>query len=106
MGPKQISEGARDALSVRRVFGEPVERDGVTVIPASAWLGGGGGGTSGGDADSAESTGMGFGGLAWPAGAYEIRDGRVRWHPATDWSRLLMILVPVILALIKALRSD
>jgi hypothetical protein len=33
---------ARDAISVGKVFGEPVERDGVTVIPA-ARIGGGGG---------------------------------------------------------------
>jgi uncharacterized spore protein YtfJ len=28
-------EQARDALTVKRVFGDPVERDGVTVIPAA-----------------------------------------------------------------------
>jgi hypothetical protein len=26
---------ARDALTVKRVFGEPYEKDGVTVIPAA-----------------------------------------------------------------------
>jgi uncharacterized spore protein YtfJ len=33
---------ARDAISVRKVFGDPVERDGVTVIPAARIAGGGG----------------------------------------------------------------
>jgi uncharacterized spore protein YtfJ len=37
---------ARDSLTVKRVFGEPIERDGVTVIPVANVMGafGGGGG--------------------------------------------------------------
>jgi hypothetical protein len=32
---------ARDAITVRRVYGEPVVRDGVTAIPAaSVWVAG------------------------------------------------------------------
>ena len=46
MDPRELIKGARDALSVRRVFGEPVERDGVTVIPAATVIGGGGGGAA------------------------------------------------------------
>ncbi len=34
----------RDSLTVSRVYGEPVERDGVTVIPAALVVAGGGGG--------------------------------------------------------------
>ncbi len=44
MDPRELIKGAREALSVRQVFGEPVERDGVTVIPAATVIGGGGGG--------------------------------------------------------------
>ena len=33
MDARELMKGVRDALSVRQVFGEPVERDGVTVIP-------------------------------------------------------------------------
>ena len=32
-----------DAISVRRVFGEPYEKDGLTVIPVASVAGGGGG---------------------------------------------------------------
>jgi len=39
-----LLQGARDALTVRRVYGEAIERDGVTVIPAAMVIGGGGGG--------------------------------------------------------------
>ncbi|MGW0183025.1 hypothetical protein [Nocardia sp. NPDC003345] len=36
---------AKDSLTVRRVFAEPVEREGTVVIPAAAVSGGEGGGT-------------------------------------------------------------
>jgi len=35
---------ARDALTVRRVYGDPYQEEGVTVIPAAHVMGGGGGG--------------------------------------------------------------
>ena len=34
---------ARDAITVKRVYGDPYERNGVTVIAAAAVQGGGGG---------------------------------------------------------------
>ena len=37
---------ARDTLTVKRVFGEPYEKNGVTVIPAAKVQGGAGGGTA------------------------------------------------------------
>ena len=33
----------RDAITVRRVYGEPYQEDGVTIIPAAHVVGGGGG---------------------------------------------------------------
>ena len=35
---------ARDVLTIKRVFGEPYEKDGVTVIPAARVQGGAGAG--------------------------------------------------------------
>jgi uncharacterized spore protein YtfJ len=59
---------ARDAITVRRVYGEPVTQDGVTVIAAaSVWGGGGGGG--GRDQHGQEGQGGGFGLHARPVGA-------------------------------------
>jgi uncharacterized spore protein YtfJ len=43
MNAEELLRGARDAISVRRVFGEPIEHDGVVIVPAAA-VGGGGGG--------------------------------------------------------------
>ncbi len=76
---------ARDAMTVKRVFGEPYEKDGVTIIPA-AWVAGGGGG--GGDAQGAG--GSGFGLAAFPVGAYIIKDGNVSWRPAVNVNLLAL----------------
>lgn len=43
MDVQQLLENARDTLTVQRVFGDPYERDGVTVIPVARVQGGGGG---------------------------------------------------------------
>jgi uncharacterized spore protein YtfJ len=78
-------KGARDAMSVRRVYGTAVEKDGVTVIPAASVRGGGGGG---GDAE--QNGGGGFGLSASPVGAYVIKDGEVSWKPAIDPNRMTL----------------
>ncbi|MBI2773982.1 MAG: sporulation protein [Chloroflexi bacterium] len=79
---------ARDVLTVKRVFGEPVERDGVTVIPAANVRGGGGGGSG---PEGSGGSGGGFGISASPAGAYVIRDGDVRWEPAFNLNRTIFM---------------
>jgi uncharacterized spore protein YtfJ len=88
---------AQDAISVRRVFGAPVERDGVTVIPA-ARVGGGGGGGRGHDERGQEGEGGGFGLGGVPAGVYVIKDGKVRWQPAVDVNRLFTVFGAVAVA--------
>jgi uncharacterized spore protein YtfJ len=75
----EILSGAREAMSVKKVFGDAIEHDGVTVIPV-AKVGGGGGG--GGDTEG--NGGGGFGLAAKPAGAYVVTDGDVIWKPAVN----------------------
>ena len=79
---------ARDAFTVRRVFAEPYEKDGITIVTAASVAGGGGGG-GGHDERGQEGGGGGFGLQARPAGAYIIKDGKVRWRPAVDVNRLV-----------------
>lgn len=82
---------ARDAVTVRRVFGDPYVLDGVTVIPVGRMYGCGGGGAGhGGDevGDTGSGFGSGFGLGASPVGVYEVRDGAVTWRPAVDATRL------------------
>ena len=81
----EILGGARDAITVRRVYGEPIEQEGTTVVPVAAVRGGGGGG-----GDSEGNGGGGFGVAARPVGAYVIRDGEVVWRPAVDVNRLVL----------------
>ena len=78
-----LLQGHRDAINVRRIYGDAVETDGVTVIPAAALLGGTGGG---GDAEG--DGGAGFGLAGRPVGAWVIRGGDVTWKPALDVNRL------------------
>jgi uncharacterized spore protein YtfJ len=92
----------RDTLSARRVFGEPVEHDGVVVIPAAVVMGGGGGGT--GTAQGGPQQGGGLGLLAWPVGAFVISNGTVRWKPAVDVNGLSAIAGLVIGAVLIAHR--
>jgi len=87
----KVLNSARDAITVKRVYAEPYEKDGITVIPAAAVRGGAGGGT-GHDQKGQEGQGGGFGVAGKPAGAYVIKDGRVSWRPAVDPNRVIMTL--------------
>lgn len=99
MDVQQTISQARDAITVRRVYGDPYERDGVTVIPAAA-VGGGGGGGGGEDPEGGgKGSGAGFGVGARPVGAYVIEDGSVRWVPAPDLTRIAMQALVVASAL-------
>jgi uncharacterized spore protein YtfJ len=104
--------GVRDTLSVRRVFGDPYEVGGCTVIPVARVMGGAGGGggegTKAGDAGAGYGTGFGL--EARPVGVYQVRDGEVVWKPAIDATRLakggqaLAGLVVICLTLVAVLR--
>jgi uncharacterized spore protein YtfJ len=86
----------RRVLRARDVFGKPVQRDDVTVIPVASIIGGGGAGAGepGAAADSGQAGGagggLGFGLMARPVGAFEIRGGKTRWRPALDVTRLAL----------------
>ena len=90
MDVREIVDRARDSLTAKQVFGEPYERDGVTVIPAARVQGGAGGG-GGEDAQGGGSgSGGGFGLTARPVGAFVIRGGDVAWRPAIDLNRVVL----------------
>jgi uncharacterized spore protein YtfJ len=105
--PRRAFAALRRIVSARHVFGKPVERDGVTVIPvATVWGGGGGGGgysppqqsaaeraalsfeSSAGEGKPSEGGGIGFGLIARPTGAFEVTEEGVRWKPAIDYTLL------------------
>ena len=77
-------------MTVKRVYGEPYEKDGLTVIPAAVVSGGAGGG-SGQDDKGQEGGGGGFGVSGRPAGAFVIKDGQVSWRPTVDPNRVVVM---------------
>ena len=67
-------------------FSEPYERDGVTVIPASTTRAHGAiSALPGRQRRRLDAQTRG----ARPAGAFVVRDGSARWHPAIDLTRVL-----------------
>lgn len=98
-----------EALGARRVFGEPVEQGGTTVIPAATVIGAGGAGGGegmppGGEGEPGTGAGMGYALLAWPSGAYEVRDGGARWVPALDVNRLAALALVLLALLLRSRR--
>ena len=97
---------ARDAITVKRVFGDPYEKNGVTLIPAAKIQGGAGGGAGESPEGQSKGSGSGFGVSARPAGAYIIREGgQVTWQPAVDVNRAVAIGGVVALFFLFTLRS-
>jgi uncharacterized spore protein YtfJ len=94
--------GAR--FNASSVFGTPVERDGVTVIPvATIRLGIGGGGGSD-PSKGQDGEGGGAGGIASAAGYIELKDGRSRFVPAVHPTRMLLLVVTATLAGLAIMR--
>ncbi|MBO3096215.1 hypothetical protein [Cellulomonas dongxiuzhuiae] len=107
-----LTRAAADTFTVRRVFGEPYERDGRVMVPVARVTGMTGSGAGRGDGDvgradgdgrpeaagrtarqGAHGTGDGGGGgfaaRVRPLGVYELGDDGARWHPAVDVNRAI-----------------
>ena len=68
----ELLSTAEDAITVKRVYAEPYERDGLTVIPAALTL-----------SSPVRST---------------SKDGNVRWYPAVDPTRVVTAVAFVVVA--------
>jgi uncharacterized spore protein YtfJ len=90
--------GANAAASA--VFGTPVERDGVTVIPVARVRWGFGGGGGGRNAKAQDGWGGGGGVQAAPLGFIEVRDGGAQYRRVHDPLRLAIaaLLLPLSIA--------
>src|SRR5947209_20490155 len=100
MNALEVVNQAKDAITVRRVYGEPYQQDGVTIIPAANVMGGGGGG-----GDTEGNGGVGFGVAARPAGAWIVKDGEARWRPALDLNRVILTAQLVAIAPPRTMRA-
>jgi uncharacterized spore protein YtfJ len=91
------------------VFGEPIVRGNMVVLPVAKVNGGGGGGSgSGGAADQQQGSGSGggVGFSARPLGVYLITDQDVTWRPAIDVTKIAIggqIVAVAALLVIRAL---
>jgi uncharacterized spore protein YtfJ len=110
--PSTLVPTVADLLTVRRVFGEAYERDGVRVIPVAKVLGGTGFGYGSGEladgsdgSDGADGKDAGYGGHGGgggeggggglgirvrPVGVYVLDDHGVHWRPALDLNRVVL----------------
>ena len=102
MDVEQVLQRSGELMSAGRVFGQPIERDGVTLVPV-AWIVGGGGGGVGGPPESA-GDGAGFGVVSIPIGAYEIKNGQARFVPTYDVGLLAIVGASVVKRLLKRRR--
>jgi len=75
---------ARQAMRAQTAYGEPVTKNGVTVVPAARTRGGFGGGGGEGDGGKGSGSGIGYGMSSRPVGAFVITDDEVSWKPAVD----------------------
>ena len=91
MPVEEMLNTAQDAMTVRRVFGDPIKEDGLTIIPVAKVRGGGGGGAGEGPDDKGKGWGGGFGVTAKAMGAYVVKDDDVRWVPAIDANRAILV---------------
>lgn len=90
MNAAELLEQARDTMTAKRVFSDPYEKNGVTVITAAGISGGGGAGAGETPGGQGQGSGGGFGVNARPFGAFVIKGDQVAWQPAIDVNRAIL----------------
>ena len=105
MEVQEVLAQARDSMTVKRVFGEPYEKDGVTVIPAARVQGGAGAGGGEDPEGQGKGSGSGFGVTARPVGAYVLREGELSWRPAVDVNRIILGGQAVVIVALLTIRA-
>ena len=94
--------GAR--LGAATVFGTPVERDGVTVVPVAVARFGIGAGSGSDPSKRQEGEGGGGGGTVSPTGYIELKDGRSRFVPVVHPARMLALVLGAVIAALAIMR--
>lgn len=103
---ERIAEKLGATIKASTVFGEPVERDGVTIIPvAKARWGFGGGGGTGQDERGPGGGGGGGGGMSIsPVGYIEVGHGESRFRPIRDARSYLPYVIGAATLLLLSMR--
>jgi uncharacterized spore protein YtfJ len=92
---RRIGQAVGERAQASAVFGEPVQREGLTVIPvARARFGFGGGGGSGSrEGDEGSGGGGGGGAAVSPVGYIEVRDGSAEFKRISTARDLVALTV-------------
>jgi uncharacterized spore protein YtfJ len=87
-GLEELARRIGETASVQFVFGNPVERDGVTVIPVAqaSW-----GFEHGGSKDGRTPGSNGGGATVRPVGFIELSGGKARYRPILDWMAAVVV---------------
>lgn len=83
----KLVEGFEATANAATIFGAPVERGEITVIPVAKVVYGFGGG--GGQGDNGDGAGGGGGMRVSPMGYLEIRNGGAVYKPIRNWAELI-----------------
>jgi len=94
--------GAR--LGAATVFGAPVEREGVTVVPVAVARFGIGAGAGSDPSKGQEGEGGGGGGIVSPTGYIELKGGRSRFVPVVRPARMLALVLGAVIATVVLVR--
>jgi uncharacterized spore protein YtfJ len=94
----ELAERIGARLGAATVFGAPVERDGVTVVPVAVarFAIGAGAGTD--PTKGQQGEGGGGGGAVAPIGYIELKDGRSRFVPVVHPARMLALVLSAVIA--------
>jgi uncharacterized spore protein YtfJ len=96
--------GAR--LGAATVFGAPVEREGVTVVPVAVSRFGIGAGSGTDPSKGQEGEGGGGGGTVTAIGYIELKDGRSRFVPVVHPARMLMLVLGAVITGLLIVRAS
>lgn len=109
MDVQRTIEKADDAMTARRVYGDPYEKNGVTIIPAARVQGGAGGGGAKAPEDRARVRGADSPSTPGPVGVFVVKGDDVSWRPAIDVNRVILggqvVALAAILVVGSALRN-
>jgi hypothetical protein len=103
---ERLGEWVGGRVTAAAVFGAPVEREGVTVIPVARAAWGFGGGT--GEGEGQTGSGGGGGGAVRPIGYIEVRDGSAEFKPLRTGPPTALVAAAAIaggLALARGIKS-
>jgi uncharacterized spore protein YtfJ len=87
----QLAEKLGTTTTVKTVYGDPIERGAVTIIPVAKILYGFGGGE--GDKNGQGGAGGGGGMKVTPIGYIELKNGETKFRPIRDSAATIALMV-------------